>query len=138
MNALLGTKIAAVSPWPQTTRKRQMGILTLDEAQIIFVDTPGVHNPLHKLGVHMNQEAVDVLEESDLILLLVDISQLPSAEDLLIVDLLSALKRSIPILLALNKADLVDEETLEKHRLAFEELLPQVESQAISSTNRTA
>lgn len=136
MNALLGTKVAAVSRWPQTTRKRQMGILTLEEAQIVFVDTPGVHNPLHKLGELMNQEAVDVLEESDIILFLVDISQTPAGEDRLIVGLLSALKRSIPILMALNKADLVDEKTLEEHRSAFEELLPRVQSVPISSTNR--
>jgi GTP-binding protein Era len=136
MNALLGTKVAAVSPWPQTTRKRQMGILTQEDVQIIFIDTPGVHNPLHKLGEHMNQEAIDVLEESDMILFLVDISQPPSNEDLIIVDLLSALKRPVPILMVLNKVDLIDEDTLEMHQSAFAELLLQVESLAISSTER--
>jgi GTP-binding protein Era len=137
MNALLGTKVAAVSRWPQTTRKRQMGILTLDEAQIIFTDTPGVHNPLHKLGEHMNQEAIDVLEESDTVLFLVDISHPPTDEDLLIVNLLSTLKRPVPILMALNKVDLIDEETLAEHRTRFAELLPRVELLPISSTERT-
>jgi GTP-binding protein Era len=136
MNALLGTKVAAVSAWPQTTRKRQMGILTTDEFQIIFIDTPGVHDPLHKLGEHMNQEASDVLEESDVILFLVDISQPPAVEDRLIVGLLSALKRPLPILMGLNKADLVDYETLEKNRSSFAELLPQVDSIAFSATER--
>ncbi|MFL7893736.1 MAG: GTPase, partial [Anaerolineales bacterium] len=53
INHLLGTKIAATSPWPQTTRKAQMGILTQENAQIVFVDTPGFHNPIHKLGEKM-------------------------------------------------------------------------------------
>ena len=84
INALLGQKIAAVSPRPQTTRKRQQGILTLDEddksAQIVFIDTPGIHNPIHKLGERMNREAQEILEDSDLIMLVVDASQFPNHE----------------------------------------------------------
>ena len=79
INALLDQKIAAVSPRPQTTRKRQLGILTQDHYQIIFIDTPGVHQPRHKLGENMNQEAVDTLEQSDVILFLVDASQPPES-----------------------------------------------------------
>jgi GTP-binding protein Era len=135
MNALLGTKVAAVSRWPQTTRKRQMGILTLEQAQIIFVDTPGVHDPIHKLGEHMVQEAIDVLEESDLILFLVDISQPPAEEDLLISGILSSLKRPRQILLVMNKTDLVDRDTIEKHLSDFQELLPGVETIPISASN---
>ena len=55
VNAMLGQKIAAVSPRPQTTRRRQLGILTRDDAQLIFVDTPGIHAPKHKLGEFLNQ-----------------------------------------------------------------------------------
>ena len=62
VNVLLGQKIAAVSPKPQTTRKRQLGILTTDTAQLVFVDTPGMHNPRHKLGTFLNQEAEEALE----------------------------------------------------------------------------
>ncbi|HEX7974928.1 MAG TPA: GTPase, partial [Anaerolineales bacterium] len=65
INALLKQKVAAVSPRPQTTRKRQMGILTLENAQVIFIDTPGVHKARHKLGENMNQEAASTLQESD-------------------------------------------------------------------------
>lgn len=125
LNTLLGIKVAAVSPWPQTTRKQQMGILTLEDAQIIFVDTPGVHSPLHKLGEHMNEEAADVLRECDLCMLVVDVSEPPGEEDQLLADLLVDLKRPIPTLLALNKADLVDPEGLELHQKAFQDLFPQ-------------
>jgi GTP-binding protein Era len=125
LNTLLGIKVAAVSPWPQTTRKQQMGILTLEDAQIIFVDTPGVHNPLHKLGEHMNEEAADVLRECDLCMLVVDVSEPPGEEDQLLADLLVDLKRPIPTLLALNKADLVDPEGLEPHQRAFQDMFPQ-------------
>src|SRR5512137_2662928 len=84
VNALLGQKIAAVSPRPQTTRKHQLGILTLEHAQIVFIDTPGVHKPRHKLGERMNEEAQDALEHCELILFLVDASQLPTDEDQLV------------------------------------------------------
>lgn len=119
INALIGTKIAAVSPWPQTTRRRQLAILTLEKAQIIFVDTPGVHHPLHKLGEFMNVEAAGVLDECDQALFIVDVSQPPTEEDLLLVDLLHKLRRPVPVVLALNKSDLVDADTLEKHREQF-------------------
>src|SRR5215207_7714610 len=67
VNALLGQKIAAVSPKPQTTRKRQLGILTTENAQVVFVDTPGLHNAKHKLGEFLNQEAQEALDGVDLI-----------------------------------------------------------------------
>lgn len=135
INTLLGTKVAAVSPWPQTTRKQQMGILTLENAQIIFVDTPGVHRPHHKLGEHMNEEAASVLEECDLALLIVDVSQEPNEEDHMLVDLLREIKRSIPMILALNKADLVDDVSLQSTRQTYQELFPQpIEDIPISAT----
>jgi GTP-binding protein Era len=136
INALLQQKIAAVSPRPQTTRKRQMGILTLEDAQVIFVDTPGVHQPLHKLGENMNQEAADTLQESDLILLVVDVSQPPTSEDRMLVDLLRSISQSVPVILALNKMDLPDGQTLQDNRQAFSELVPQAEAIAISATSQ--
>jgi GTP-binding protein Era len=125
LNTLLGIKVAAVSPWPQTTRKQQMGILTLEDAQVIFVDTPGVHNPHHKLGERMNEEAANVLRECDLCLLVVDVSEPPSEEDQLLSDLLVELNRPILTLLALNKADLVDREKLQLQKKAFQDMFPQ-------------
>jgi GTP-binding protein Era len=134
INALIGTKITAVSPWPQTTRKRQMGILTRDNLQIIFIDTPGVHNPRHKLGEHMVQEASASLEECDLILCLVDASQPPTDEDQLLVDLIFRLKRPVPKLVGLNKIDLVDEDTFSIRLKAYQELMPGIEILPISAT----
>ena len=134
INALLQQKIAAVSPRPQTTRKRQMGILTSDQVQAIFVDTPGVHKPLHKLGENMNQEAINALQECDVILFLVDASQPPHAEDQMLVDHIHATGRPAPILLALNKIDSVDADALQANQTAFETLLPGIESLPISAT----
>jgi GTP-binding protein Era len=138
INALLGQKVAAVSPRPQTTRKRQMGILTLDEpgkiAQIVFVDTPGLHRPRHRLGELMNQEAVQTLEESDVILFVADASQPPNEEDRLLFELLAALKRPANVVLALNKVDAVPAETFEAHRTAFQQGVPVAFAIPISAT----
>ncbi|MFN2291327.1 MAG: GTPase Era [Anaerolineae bacterium] len=113
MNAYLGQKIAIVSPKPQTTRNRLLGILTLArergdlaDAQIIFLDTPGIHRPLHKLGEYMVETAVRAIAEADLVLFLVDSAGLPDDEDRHIASILGQY-RDIPILLALNKADLL-------------------------------
>jgi GTPase len=136
INALLGQKIAAVSPRPQTTRKRQLGILTRENAQIVFVDTPGIHKALHKLGENMNKEATETLQDSDVILFLVEVNQKPQPEDLLLVDLLKALKRKVPIILALNKADLMDDEQLASNSAAYTALIPQAAPIALSATRQ--
>jgi GTP-binding protein Era len=138
INALLGQKVAAVSPRPQTTRKRQMGILTLDEpgrvAQVVFVDTPGLHRPRHKLGELMNQEAAQTLEESDLILFVVDASLPPNEEDRLLFELLAGLKRPAPMILALNKLDAVEATVFETHSEAFRQGAPTAMAIPISAT----
>ncbi len=121
MNAVLRQKIAAVSPKPQTTRKRQMGILTSDSYQLVFVDTPGMHNPRHKLGQFLNQEAQESLEGVDVILWLVDVSAKPTEEDKQIGSLLNSTPRRIPLVLAANKIDLVPAEALEARIEAFQE-----------------
>ena len=111
VNALLGQKIAAVSPKPQTTRKRQLGILTTESAQLVFVDTPGMHSPRHKLGRFLNQEAEESLEGVDVILWLVDASARPTDDDKQIASLLNHTPRRTPLVLAANKMDLVPAET---------------------------
>ena len=123
VNALLGQKIAAVSPKPQTTRKRQLGILTTDTAQLVFVDTPGIHNPRHKLGTFLNQEAQEALEGVDAVLWLVDGSVRPTEEDRLIASLLARLPRRTPLVLAANKMDLVSPEALGQNLEAYQSAL---------------
>jgi len=123
VNALLGQKIAAVSPKPQTTRKRQLGILTTDTAQLVFVDTPGIHNPRHKLGEFLNQEAQESLEGVDVILWLVDASAKPTEEDRQIASLLGRTPRRTPLVLAANKIDLIPAEVLTARLDAYQALL---------------
>lgn len=131
VNALLGQKVAAVSPKPQTTRKRQLGILTTDSAQLVFVDTPGIHNPRHKLGTFLNQEAEESLEGVDVVLWLVDASVRPTEEDRQIASLLTRRPRRTPLVLAANKIDLVSAETLTPHIEAYQASLKR-EAQVIS------
>ncbi len=107
INALLGQKVAAVSPRPQTTRRRQLGILTRPDAQLVFVDTPGIHAPKHKLGEFLNQEAEEALQGVDAVVWIVDISQPPTEDDQRIAALLKALPAKLPVVLAANKIDLV-------------------------------
>jgi GTP-binding protein Era len=120
VNALLGQKIAAVSPKPQTTRKRQLGILTSEKYQLVFVDTPGMHSPRHKLGKYLNREAEDALEGVDVILWLVDGSAKPAEEDTQIGLLLSKTPRRTPVVVAANKLDLVPAEALTRNLEAYQ------------------
>ena len=131
MNALLRQKIAAVSPKPQTTRKRQLGIFTTDSAQLVFVDTPGIHNPRHKLGTFLNQEAEESLEGVDVILWLVDGSTRPTEGDKQIAALLGRTPRRTPLVLAANKMDLVPAETLTRNLESYQEALKR-EAQVVS------
>ncbi len=91
LNRLLGQKIAITSPKPQTTRDQLLGILTLDDAQMLFMDTPGIHQPLHKLGEHMVAVAAETIEDADVVLWLVDVNTPPTDEDVRIAELLHGL-----------------------------------------------
>jgi len=104
LNHLLKTKIAITSDKPQTTRNKIQGIHTTKSEQIIFIDTPGIHKPLHELGKMMNQMSLSSMFHVDLILFMVDASQSPGAGDLFIAEELK--KSECPILLVLNKVDL--------------------------------
>lgn len=134
INRLLGQMIAAVSPRPQTTRRQQFGILTLENAQIIFVDTPGIHLARHKLGDFMNEEARLSLVENDLILWVVDASTAPQEEDSLISDLLRELNRQIPIVLALNKIDKLKPEDIPERQVAYQDLAAAAQQILISAS----
>ena len=124
VNALLGQKIAPVTPRAQTTRRRQLGILTTDDFQMVFVDTPGIHKARHKLGEFLNQEAEAALPGVDAVLFLVDVSVVPTDEDRWIAARLSRLARRTPLVLACNKTDLVPAGELEEALAVFQALLP--------------
>src|SRR5512140_190972 len=123
INALLGQKVAAVSPRPQTTRRRQLAILTLEDAQLVFVDTPGIHAPRHKLGEFLNQEAEEALRENDVVLWIVDVTQPPHEDDQRIADLLKTLPARMPQVLAANKTDLLSAGQREAAVAPYRELL---------------
>ena len=135
LNRLMGQQIAAVSPRPQMTRQKQLGILTLPEAQIIFMDTPGLHIPMHKLGEYMNAEAREALRDCDLILMMFDLNYAPSKEDEQVVEIVMSLKEEAELLATLNKVDLVDEAELPKRRDQFLMLIPDIPTITISATN---
>jgi GTP-binding protein Era len=136
LNALLGQKVAAVSPRPQTTRRRQLGILTLENAQLIFVDTPGLHQPRHKLGEFLNFEAEEALGGVDVILWLVDASTQPTEEDIRISELVNKLPLRATRLLVLNKIDLVKPEDESARSEEYAKLLNQAETVKISAAKK--
>lgn len=104
MNQLVGQKIAITSPVAQTTRNRLRGVLTTEAAQIVFVDTPGIHKPHHQLGKVLVQNAQVAIQSVDLVLLLVDGSVRAGGGDRYIIDLLH--KIQTPVILGINKLDL--------------------------------
>lgn len=108
LNNFLGMKLAIVSPRAQTTRNRIQGIYTTETEQIIFIDTPGIHKPKNELGNVMNEFAYSALDGTDLILMIVDASSPIGDGDKYIIEQLSKVK--IPVILVLNKVDLVEDE----------------------------
>ncbi len=126
LNRVLGQKIAIVSPKPQTTRDQLLGIVTLPTAQLLFLDTPGLHKPIHKLGEYMVAVAEETIRDADIVLWLVDAAVAPTDEDRGIADLLHAIHRKAPIhqlVLGLNKVDLIGAERQAGHAAAYGELL---------------
>jgi GTP-binding protein Era len=122
LNRILGQKIAITSPKPQTTRDQLLGILTLDDGQILFLDTPGIHKPQHQLGEHMVKVATETIDDADVVLWLVDINTPPTDEDRTIAELLVKLARRAkqklaPLLLGLNKLDQSDAQATDRQPL---------------------
>lgn len=134
VNAYIGQHVAAVSPRPQTTRRRQLGILTLANAQVIFVDTPGIHKPMHKLGQHMLQEAQEVLEDADLIVAIFSLKRPPQEEDKMVAARVMSIEPAPPVLIAFNMLDLVSPEELPNRMQAYQTLMAGIEAIPISAT----
>jgi GTP-binding protein Era len=105
LNRMVGTKVAIVSDKPQTTRNRIVAVKNMDGGQIVFVDTPGIHRPLHRLNVRMVDAAVETLREVDVVALIFDASSKPGRGDEYVSGLLENVRT--PVVLVLNKIDLV-------------------------------
>ncbi len=139
LNKIIGQKIAITTDKAQTTRRRIKGILTNDSAQIVFVDTPGVHKPLDKLGEHLLDETKLALPEVDLILFVVDASEPAGRGDKWISENLLK-KTTIPIVIVLNKSDLIKdpikrENILLTYKTLFDVNLPCVKVSAKTGRN---
>jgi GTP-binding protein Era len=124
LNALLGQRVAAVTPRPQTTRRQQLGIITRGNCQIVLVDTPGIHIPHHQLGRLMNHEAYQALESCDAQLIVVDASSAPTEEDALISQRLAGIELRKPAVLALNKIDRLEPAALPERTEDYRRLFP--------------
>lgn len=123
LNQILGQKIVITSNKPQTTRKRIKGVYTTEQGQIVFIDTPGVHKPKYKLGEFLLDEAKLAIPDADVILFLVDGTEVAGVGDKWIVE--NLLKTEIPIVMVVNKVDQIKtidkrDETIESYKLLFE------------------
>ena len=138
LNQILGQKIVITTDKAQTTRKRIKGIYTTQEGQIVFIDTPGVHRPLNKLGEFLMDEAKIAIPDADLILFLVDGSEPAGKGDKWIAQ--NLLQTDIPIIIVMNKVDKVKktqkiEENLISYKTLFEKNLPLVRLSAKTGRN---
>ena len=135
INLLLGQKIAAVSPRPQTTQRVQLGILTDEETQMIFMDTPGIHKPLSKLGEAMNEAAIETISDGDCVLWIVDISVKPTPEDEIAAEQIKAGGSPEKVIMVMNKCDLVNPNQLAENENFYKKLLSEAKRMAVSCRN---
>ncbi|WP_067727382.1 GTPase Era [Oceanobacillus damuensis] len=128
MNRVIGQKIAIMSDKAQTTRNKIQGVLTTEDAQIVFIDTPGIHKPKHRLGDFMVNIAENTLNEVDAVLFMINAKEGYGRGDQYIIDLLQKVKS--PVFLIINKIDLIHPEEvfalIEQYRqkLEFQEIIP--------------
>jgi GTPase len=128
LNRLVGTKLAIVSDKPQTTRTRILGVRNYADAQVVFLDTPGIHRPLHRMNVRMVDAALDTIREVDLLGLVIDVAEPPGKGDAFVIDLVRKAKR--PVILILNKIDVIRKSKLlpiidrYRHAAEFAEIVP--------------
>jgi len=110
LNRLVGTKLAIVSDKPQTTRTRILGVKNYPDAQVVYLDTPGIHRPLHRMNVRMVDAAVETIREVDVLGLVLDVAEPPGKGDRYVFDLVKDAKASL--FLILNKIDLLKKSKL--------------------------
>ena len=133
LNRLLGQTIAGISAKPQTTRRRQLGILTAEDFQIVFVDTPGLTDAKDKLAKSINSEVQFALNDSDLLLLLVDASNPLDTMDEKLLDTIQASRTQPPVLVVFNKADRLNKSSFNQLSALYHEKLPNARTLQISA-----
>lgn len=138
LNQVLGQKIVITTDKAQTTRKRIKGIYTTKEGQIVFIDTPGVHKPLNKLGEFLLDEAKIAIPDADLVLFLVDGSEPAGKGDKWIAQ--NLLETDVPVIIVMNKVDKIKkpekvEENLLSYKMLFDKNLPVVRVSAKTGRN---
>src|SRR6476661_50999 len=128
VNRLVGTKLAIVSDKPQTTRTRILGVRNYEDAQVVFLDTPGIHRPLHRMNVRMVDAAVDTMDQVDVLGLVVDAAEAGGRGDEYVLQLVK--RSAAPVFLVLNKIDLMKRPRLlplidsYRSKAAFAEIVP--------------
>ncbi len=126
MNAMIGEKIAIVSNRPQTTRSRIMGVLTREQYQMVFLDTPGIHNPRTRLGEYMMHSVLEAMDGMDCAMVILDVSNVLESDIRIVTELKG---KNNPLVLVLNKIDLVTPEvilsvTARMAELGYDEIIP--------------
>jgi len=132
LNRLVGRKVAIMSDKPQTTRNRITGVVNRDQAQVVFIDTPGIHRPQHRLGEYMVGVALAALREVEAVLFMVEAPEAPGPGDRYVAERLAKLKT--PIILVANKADLCRGEVTRRNLESYRELGEFAAFLAISAT----
>jgi len=133
LNQIMGQPIAGVSFKPQTTRRRQLGILTTEDYQMIFTDTPGLNNAKDKLSQFINNEVKFALEDADVLLFIADISKHPDELDRDLAALIKEKRSTQKVILVFNKSDLAGPGQLSQNKQAFQSLFPEDPSIEISA-----
>lgn len=134
LNEIVGSKVAITSPKPQTTRNIIQGIYNDEESQIVFVDTPGIHKPNHKLGQVLNRQAYYSIDDVDVVLFLVDVSENLGPGDQYILEKLKEVNK--PVILILNKIDKITHEKILEKIVEYKDLYDFKEIIPISALKR--
>jgi GTP-binding protein Era len=135
LNRLVGQKLAIVSDKPQTTRTRILGVRNYEEGQVVFIDTPGVHKPQHRMNVRMVDTALEAVREVDVLALVVDASVKPGSGDQFLLNAIKDVKS--PVILVLNKVDLIAKPKLLPMMEHYQKAFPFVEIVPVSAADGT-
>jgi len=136
INSFLGQKVLIVSPKPQTTRDRIQAVLTTEEGQLIFLDTPGIHKSRNKLGDYMVKAARSSIKDVDLVLFIVEATASPGPGDSQIAGYLREVQADTPVFLVVNKIDLLQKELAEKQLALYSQLIDFNKVFAVSALTR--